>query len=67
MKTILQNEDMKSLISIDDCLEEIMNQIQNGQSFGNDYSWHTARVALMSTRILIDKLYNSSNTSEKVE
>lgn len=61
------NEDMKGLIHIDDCLEEIMHQISNGNSFGDDYSWHTARVALMEIRILIDKLYNDSNTTVEVE
>jgi len=56
-ESIMENEDMKGLIHIDDCLEEIMFQIQNGNNFGDDYSWHTARVALMQVRILIDKLF----------
>ena len=59
-ESIMENEDMKGLIHIDDCLEEIMFQIQNGNNFGDDYSWHNSRIALMSVRILIDKLYKSS-------
>ena len=53
----MEHEDMKALIHIDDCLEEIMFQIENGNNFGDNYSWHTARVALMRCRTLIDKLY----------
>jgi len=60
------NEDMKGLIHIEDMLEEIMNQISNGKSFGDAYSWHTARAALMEIRILIDKLYNDSNSTVEV-
>jgi len=48
------------LIEIENLLEEIMFQIQNGNNFGDDYSWHNARIGLMHTRILIDKLYKSS-------
>jgi hypothetical protein len=56
----LENEDMVALIEIENLLEEIMFQIQNGNNFGDDYSWHNARIGLMHTRILIDKLYKSS-------
>tara|TARA_R110001583_G_scaffold131763_2_gene283609 strand:+ start:7047 stop:7238 length:192 start_codon:yes stop_codon:yes gene_type:complete len=61
------NEDMEELIRIEKMFEEIMSQIQNGNSFGDEYSWHNARVGLMSVRILIDKLYNNSNTTAEVE
>ena len=54
---MMDNEDMVELVRIEGLLEEIMFQIQNGNNFGDDYSWHTARVALMQVRILIDKLF----------
>ena len=57
----LENEDMVPLIAIENMLEEIMFQIQNGNNFGDDYSWHNARIGLMHIRTLIDKLYKSSN------
>ena len=57
---MMDNEDMVELVRIEGLLEEIMFQIQNGNNFGDDYSWHNSRIALMSVRILIDKLYKSS-------
>jgi len=62
----MMNEDMVELIRIEDMLEEIMFQIENGNTFGDDYSWHNSRISLMSIRILIDKLYNDSNTTVEV-
>ena len=58
----LENEDMATLIKIETMLEEIMSQINNGMVTGDDYSWHCARVGLMHTSIIIDKLYEDSNT-----
>lgn len=53
----LIDKDMMHLIQMEMLLEEIMSQIKNGNLMGDDYLWHTCRVALMHNRILIDRLY----------
>jgi len=58
----MENEDMQNLIRLELQLEEIMHQVTYGNEMGLDYLWHTTRLALMDCRILIDRLYQSSNT-----
>jgi len=55
---IMENEDMKRLILLENHLEEIMFQIENENKLGVDYMWHTCRVALLECRTLIDRLYD---------
>ena len=62
----MQSDDMKCLIRLELQLEEIMSQIENGNQMGDDYVWHTCRIALMDCRALIDKLYEDSNTIAEV-
>ena len=56
--SLLENADMKSLIRLEWLLEEVMFQIENGNQMGEDYMWHTCRVALMDCATLIDRLYD---------
>lgn len=63
---MMESVDMKSLIRLEIQLEEIMSQIKNGNQMGDDYVWHTCRIALMECRVLIDRLYNISNTVSDV-
>ena len=57
---MMQPDDMKSLIRLELWLEEIMSQIKNGNQMGDDYVWHTTRIALMECRTLIDRLYEKA-------
>ena len=62
----LQPLHMKELIRLEANLEESMAQLKHMSDemdgFAVDFTWHTLRVSLMSTRVLIDSLYDRSNT-----